>query len=208
MPFSRRKFLASVAGIPLLLCLPGRAFAAVNIHKKAGEVRINGRLATESSIIKAGDKVTVPADGEVAISIGEDAFLLRGGTTLETEAGDNAAVTGLRLVTGAMLAVFGKRQIPAYIATSMATIGIRGTAVYLSLQPHAMYGCTCYGDTEVQILDSSEIEQISATHHHPYEIAANSQNVMTMREMPIKDHTDDELRMLESYVGRKPAFDM
>jgi hypothetical protein len=173
-----------------------------------GEVRVNGKLVTSAAVIKAGDKISVAANGNVAVSIGEDAFLLRGGTTLETEAGGNAAITGLRLLSGAMLAVFGKRQAPAYIVTSMATIGIRGTAVYLSLQPHSMYGCTCYGETEVHILDSSEIEQVGATHHHPYEIAANSQNVMAMREMPIKDHTDDELRMLEGLVGRKPPFDI
>ena len=149
----------------------------------------------------------MPEDGKIAVSIGQDAFLLRGGATLETEARDGVVITGLRLVTGAMLAVFGKREAPAYIVNSIATIGIRGTAVYLSLQPHILYGCTCYGDTDVQIAGSSEIEKISATHHHPYEIALNGENVMAMRPMPVKDHTDDELRMLESLVGRKPLFD-
>ncbi|MCE9633160.1 MAG: hypothetical protein K8Q92_03130 [Methylophilales bacterium] len=208
MTFSRRKFLASAAGIPLLLCLPGRVFAAVSVHQMVGEVHVNGKLATNATVIKAGDKVTVADNGKLVMSIGEDAFLLRGGSMLETEAGDNAVVTGLRLAAGAMLAVFGKRQVPAYITSPVATIGIRGTAVYLSLQPHRMYGCTCYGDTDVQIEGSSDVEQISATHHHPYEIAPNDENLMAMREMPVKDHTDDELRMLEALVGRKPAFDM
>jgi hypothetical protein len=207
MAFSRRKFLASAVSIPLLLSLPGRAFAAANIHQMSGEVLVNGKLATSNTVIKAGDKIEVAANGKLVVSIGADAFLLRGGSTLEIEASDSVVVTGLRLATGAMLAVFGKRQAPTYISSPVATIGIRGTAVYLSLQPHRMYGCTCYGDTEVQIEGSSDIEQISATHHHPYEIAPNDENLMAMREMPIKDHTDDELRMLEALVGRKPAFD-
>lgn len=208
MALSRRTFLARAAGIPLLLCLPGRVFAAVNIHQMTGEVRVNGKLASSATVVKAGDKIEVADDGKLVVSIGEDAFLLRGGSTLMTEAGDSAVVTGLRLAAGAMLAVFGKRQVPAYITSPVATIGIRGTAVYLSLQPHRMYGCTCYGDTDVQIEGATEVEQISATHHHPYEIAPNDENLMAMRAMPIKDHTDDELRMLESLVGRKPAFDM
>lgn len=208
MAISRRKFLASAAAVPLLLCLPGRVLAAASVHQLVGKVRVNGKLASNTTVIKAGDKISVPRGGSIAVSIGEDAFLLRGGSKLETTAGDNAAITGLRLVTGAMLAVFGKRQKPTYISSAVATIGIRGTAVYLSLQPHRMYGCTCYGDTDVQIEGSSFVEKISATHHHPYEIAPNEENTMAMRAMPIKDHTDDELRMLESLVGRKPGFDV
>ncbi|MFM9912212.1 MAG: hypothetical protein ACKVN9_01600 [Methylophilaceae bacterium] len=208
MAFSRRKFLASAASIPLLLCLPGRVLAAANIHQLTGKVRVNGKLASGATVIKAGDKITVPRGASLAVSIGEDAFLLRGGSTLQTTAGDNAAITGLRLFAGAMLAVFGKRQAPTYITSPVATIGIRGTAIYLSLQPHRMYGCTCYGNTDVQIAGSTFVEKISATHHHPYEIAPNEENTMAMRAMPIKEHTDDELRMLEALVGRKPDFDV
>jgi len=97
------------------------------------------------------------------MSIGNDAFLLREGSVLEIARGNNLLVSGLRLLTGAMLAVFDKRNSPAHIITSIATIGIRGTGVYLSTDPHKLYTCTCYGKTELRM--GRKIKQVSATHH-------------------------------------------
>lgn len=204
---SRRRFLATAAAIPILLSLPGRASAATRIHQLEGRVYVNNRLANPETVIKAGDKIEVLQGAKLAVSIGGDAFLLRENTVLEMAGDGSAVVTGLRLLTGSLLAVFDKRQQPIAIHTPDAVIGIRGTAVYLNQQPHTLYGCTCYGETDVQIAGQEAVERIRATHHHPYEIAPGDDNVMGMKEMPIKDHTDDELRLLESYVGRKPAFD-
>jgi hypothetical protein len=203
---SRRRFLVNTAIAPLLLWLPGRAAAASTIHQLEGPVFVNNRPATEATSIKDGDQIVVAHGGKLAISIGGDAYLLRGGTVLETSGHGNAVISGLRLVTGAMLAVFAKRRKPAYIVTSTATIGIRGTGVYLSTQPHRLYTCTCYGETDLRI--GHHVEQISATHHNAHEIAPDSNGLMAMKSMEVIDHTDDELRMLEGYVGRVPPFDL
>ncbi len=201
---SRRRFLAGAAIAPLLLWLPGRSYARSTIHQITGEVYVNHRLATEATVIRAGDRIVVAHGGELAISIGGDAFLLREGTVLETSG--HAVISGLRLLTGAMLSVFAKRRKPAYIITSTATIGIRGTGVYLSVQPHRLYTCTCYGTTDLRI--GQHVEQISATHHNAHEVAPDGNGLMAMKSMEVLDHTDDELRLLESYVGRKPTFDL
>jgi hypothetical protein len=200
---SRRRFLANAAVVPLLLWLPGRAAAASTLHQLEGPVFVNNRPATKATSIKAGDRIVVAHGGKLAMSIGGDAYLLRGGTVLEIAG--QGIVSGLRLVTGAMLAVFAKRRKPAYIVTSTATIGIRGTGVYLSTQPHSLYTCTCYGETDLRI--GRHVEQISATHHNAHEIAPDSNGLMAMKSMEVIDHTDDELRMLEGYVGRVPPFD-
>jgi hypothetical protein len=203
---SRRRFLSNAAIAPLLLWLPGRANAASTIHQIEGAVYVNNRPATDATSIMAGDKLVVAHGGKLAMSIGGDAFLLREGTVLETSGQSNAVISGFRLLTGAMLAVFDKRKKPAYIVTSTATIGIRGTGVYLSAQPHRLYTCTCYGNTDLRI--GHHVEQISATHHNAHEVAPDSNGLMTMTSMEVLDHTDDELRMLEGYVGRKPLFDL
>lgn len=156
--------------------------------------------------LRAGDKIVVAYGGELAMSIGGDAFLLREGSVLEIARGDNLLVSGLRLPTGAMLAVFDKHNSPVHIVTSTATIGIRGTGVYVSAQPHKLYTCTCYGETDLRM--GRQIEQISATHHNAHEVSDSSHGTMTMQSMEVIDHTDDELRTLESYVGRIPSFDM
>lgn len=206
LSLSRRSFLTAAAVSPLLLCLPRRAVAASSIHELEGQVYINNRLATHAAAIRAGDEVVVAHGGRMVMSIGGDAFLLRQGTVLEVVGQNNPVVSGLRLVTGALLAVFEKRRRPAYIVTSTATIGIRGTAVYLSAEPHKLYTCTCYGKTDLRF--GKQVEQISATHHNAHEVSADASGHMSMISMEVIDHTDDELRMLESYVGRKPAFDL
>lgn len=201
---SRRRFLVSAAIAPLLLCLPYGADASSTIHQIEGEVYVNNRLATEATAIRAGDKIVVAHGGKLAMSMGGDAFLLREGTVLEIVG--QGLISGLRLLTGAMLSVFAKRRKSVYIATSIATIGIRGTGVYMSTQPHRLYTCTCYGETDLRM--GHHVEHISATHHNAHEISPDSGGTMEMKAMLVTDHTDDELRMLEGYVGRKPAFDM
>lgn len=203
---SRRRFIAGVAAIPLFLALPGRAASNSTIHKLEGQVYVNNRLANMDTQLRAGDKIVVAYGGELALSIGGDAFLLREGSALEIARGNNLLVSGLRLLSGAMLAVFDKRNSPVHIVTSTATIGIRGTGVYVSAEPHRLYTCTCYGETDLRM--GRHVEQISATHHNAHEVSDNGKGAMTMQSMEVLGHTDDELRMLESYVGRKPLFDM
>ena len=203
---SRRRFLTTAAMAPLLLWLPGRADAASTIHELEGSVYVNNRLASTATIIRAGDHIVVAHGGKLVMSIGGDAYLLREGTALEVAGHNNIVVSGLRLLTGAMLAVFAKRSQPTRIITSTATIGIRGTAVYVSAEPHRLYTCTCYGHTDLSI--GRHVEQISATHHNAHEVAPDDTGTISMRSMEVIDHTDDELRMLENLVGRKPPFDV
>jgi len=207
---SRRRFMQAALAVPIMLTLSGRAFSSANIHQLRGEVFINNRPADLGSRITAGSKIVVSHDGELAFSIGGDAFLLRGGTALELVGG--SVISGLRLLTGSLLGAFEQRKKPAHIVTSVATIGIRGTAVYVSAEPHRLYTCTCYGETDLRI--GRHQQHISASHHAAHEIvkdpsgkASDKMAGMALNSMDVIDHTDDELRMLESLVGRVPAFD-
>ena len=53
----------------------------------------------------------------------------------------------LRLLTGSLLSVFGERGANQALSvnTSTATIGIRGTGIYMEAEPDLTYLCTCYG---------------------------------------------------------------
>ncbi len=202
---SRRRFLGQLVTAPLLLWLPLEANAASTIHAIEGSVYVNHRPATLNTRIRAGDKIVVSHDGKLVMRMGEDAYLLRGGSVIEIARSGHLA-GGLRLITGALLAVFGKRTRGTHIVTSVATIGIRGTAVYLDSSPHRLYTCTCYGETELRI--GKHTEHISASYHSAHEISGLSANAMQMKSMEVSDHSDDELRMLEGLVGRKPEFDL
>ena len=81
-------------------------------------------------------------NSEDAFRIGRDAMLVRRNSTLEVVA------NGFRLVTGAVLTVFSPGR-SRQLTTPTATIGIRGTAVYLEAQRGRTYACTCYGEAEL-----------------------------------------------------------
>ena len=133
----RRAFLlkASALGAGLLLPVTG---SAAQIKTLQGKVTVNGKPAAKGTPIKPGDKVATGAGAKLAFVIGQDAFLLRENSRLELQkagSGGAAVVSGLRILTGALLAVFGKGN--RDIRTATATIGIRGTGVYLESEPDA-----------------------------------------------------------------------
>ncbi len=205
---SRRKFLISAAALPLAAIVPIQALAASSvIHELQGMVTVNKKPLTRASTIKNGDEIIVSPDGKLVFSIGEDAFLVRGGSTLQVYAEQNSVlVSALRLVNGAMLGVYGKRKTTTRVFTATATIGIRGTAVYVAVTPEKLYTCTCYGHTDLIV--GLEKADVIATHHNAHVVATGKNGGSQMKAFEVIDHTDDELRMLEALVGRKPIFDV
>lgn len=205
----RRQFLSSAAALPFALYLPlgnaGQKLTGV-IRELQGDVFINKRIAHQSSSIQAGDRLSVAYGGKLIFSMGEDSYLLQEGTSLEVASKDNSVVSGLRLLTGGLLSVFGKRDTPTRIYTHTATIGIRGTGVYLNSQPGNLYFCTCYGKTDLH-LGHNHDEHIESTHHNAFNITGKSEKSMTMTATEVIGHTDDDLRLLEGYSNRKPPFD-
>ena len=113
---------------------------------------------------------------------------------------------GLRIITGAVLSVFTPGQ-PKRVQTATATIGIRGTAVYIEAVEVRTYVCTCYGEADIEsAADPSARETIRTQHHEQprYVMAKGSPQMLMIA--PVINHTDAELTMLESLVGRQPPF--
>jgi hypothetical protein len=184
--------------------LPSTA-AAANIHRLQGTAFINRHRARPNSIIRPGDLVTTSHNSSISFSVDGDAFLLKGQASLRIGAERSVFIDTLRLLTGKLLSVFesGRNR---RIITARATIGIRGTGCFLNVQPRSLYYCNCYGQTDMHLQDHSE--HFSATHHNAHEVKFDGDHFMGMAATEVKDHTDDELRMLEGLVGRVPAFDL
>jgi hypothetical protein len=165
-----------------------------------GEVRVNGEPARQGMEIRRGDSLVTGANGEALFVIDRDAMLVRGNSSLSL-AGDT-----LRVVTGAVLSVFASGQ-RKRIETSTAVIGIRGTGVYVEAEPARTYVCTCYGETELAARDDPAAVEVLRTRHHeqPRYIMARGSPQMLM-VAPVINHTDAELVLLESLVGRRPPF--
>ena len=180
-----------------------------SIFSLEGDVRVNGGQADLATRIRGGDVVSTRDDSEVIFAVGSDSFILRSNSEMEVE-GPGFFVNTLRMLTGSVLSVFGKRQSSQQLTmhSSTATIGIRGTGVYMESEPDLSYLCTCYGLVGLysnQDLNDSEL--IAATHHDaPKYISNRKIRDSHIRPAPFKNHTDAELKLLEAIVGRDVPF--
>jgi hypothetical protein len=79
--------------------------------------------------------------------------------------------------------------------------------VYVESAADKTYVCTCYGEAElVPEADPAARETVKTSHHdQPRYIMARGAPQMIMRA-PVLNHTDAELVMLESLVGRNVPF--
>lgn len=176
---------------------------AVGLHSFKGSVSINGQSARIGMLIKAGDAVITGRNSEAVYVTGQDAFLQRDNSSVIF--GD-AASGFFRIVTGKLLSVFGKGSKKLVVST--ATIGIRGTGCYIESTPAQTYFCLCYGEAKVVPNAAQDQHKVIITRHHdqPFTIGAESHGVNIMAPAPVINHTDAELTLLESLVGRRPLF--
>jgi hypothetical protein len=221
----RRRFLQRLSALGLAGALGWEREAlaqgerAPGVYRVRGTVRVNGKPAKRGLIVKPGDTVETGRGSQAVFVIGKDAFLLRASSRVETgfsaaaaqNAGtaDNVFADVLRLTTGKLLSVFSPG--PRRIETATATIGIRGTGLYLEVEPRRTYACTCYGEVELQPRDRPEEKETVSTTHHEQPRYIYADGAMPpggmMQKAPVVNHTDAELILLESLVGRKPPFD-
>ncbi|HEY5898727.1 MAG TPA: hypothetical protein VIV54_14255, partial [Burkholderiales bacterium] len=146
---TRRFFLAAMTGA--LLPLPARSQAPWGVVRElSGEVTLNDFPVTRASALRAGQSLRTGADGRIWFMLGGDAYFLRPNSTLrlDTSRPSEPVVDFLRLVTGALGSTFA-RGMRRSLVTPTATIGIRGTGVYLECTRDVTYACTCFGTTEI-----------------------------------------------------------
>lgn len=205
---SRRNSLKAGVVASTTLLLPEQGIAAQygrSIKSMRGVVRVNRRQAQSYTPIKAGDTVEVAPGGFVRFVVERDSYLLRGGSRLRIESSGYGIISGLRLFTGALMGVFEKGGL-RQVRTNHATIGIRGTGIYLDSKPEETYFCTCYGETEIEIAGHKEV--VTATHHNALLLKTPKNNPWSIdRSIGMLGHSDDELRESEYYVGRRVPFD-
>lgn len=195
-------FVASpLARAGMLGKVPHELPAGKSIYSLRGEFSVNGLTANADTHIGPGDVLHTGSGSMAIFVVGKDAFLMRGSSEMHLS-GDNLMVEGMRLVTGAVLSVFGKSR--HHLATPTATIGIRGTGLYVEAQPDLAYVCTCYGTTEISNTAAPDKAETIVSKHHdaPRYVAADG----SIRPAPFVSHSDEELMLIETLVGRTPPF--
>ena len=180
-----------------------------SIYRLTGEVYVDSELANLTTIIKPNSVVRTGYKSSVIFAVAGDAFILRENSELRLSSQGNVLIEGLRLLSGKLLSVFGKRPESHSITTSTATIGIRGTGIYVESEPELSYVCTCYGKTQIRSqTDPNQSEDIvTLRHESPRYILDSPRDGKLIIPAPIINHTDAELVMIEELVGRRVPFD-
>lgn len=166
------------------------------IRELRGTAFVNGRPAQLGMAVRPGDTVTTEGDGEVVYVVGRDAYMQSANTRVQFAAG---GVTSLRVLTGALTAVFGRGV--KTITTPVATAGIRGTGCYIEVEPRRTYFCLCYGSVALRPRGGDARRYTTRHHESPYWVEKGR-----LTRAPMINHEDATLVMLENLVGRQPPF--
>jgi len=195
--------------------------AGRSVFRVSGRAWVNGNRVNLNTPIGPNDTVKTSRDGELVFVVGNHAMLLRGGSHLVLRAKEESSETNpviglLQLFSGKLLSA--SRNKGMRIITPSATIGVRGTGVYLETEPDRTYFCTCYGDVDIEAShDSASKDSVHATHHErPLVILNEAQPGSSIRSAKDPEftrpgrvklrHSDEELMLIEALVGRTPPF--
>lgn len=211
---ARRRFVARLAatgalGAGGLSAFMSRALAKGDlpaipgINQLRGTATVNGRPAVVGTPVTPRDRVATGPGSLAVVVVKDDAFLVRENTTFEFGE-SRGALSRILIESGRVLSVFGKK--PMVIKARTATIGIRGTGAYLEVDPDRVYFCLCYGEADLDGPGMSAPKRIRTTHHESPLVITDGGGVMAAIPGPVMNHTDDELILLESLVGREPPF--
>jgi len=178
--------------------------ATQGVNRLEGTASVGGKPARVGTPVPLGERVATGPDSMAVVVVGEDAFLLRANTVIEAR-GSRGVLSDLLISTGRVLTVFSNK--PVAIKASHATIGIRGTGAYIEVEPERTYFCLCYGEAEIVPVAAPDASEVVRTRHHeaPRFIYGKGRATV-MERAPVINHWDDELILLESLVGRVPAF--
>ena len=189
---------------------PTKLPANQSIYRLQGSVSVNGTTANLQTLIRVGDTVETGKDSELVFVVGTHSMILRGESRLviegEKKESTSLLITGLRLISGKILSA--SRHSRMRLSTTTATVGIRGTGWYAESDPEQTYFCTCYGVADIAAShDPQTSETVTAKRHdRPLYILGKSAGAKAIRNAPFINHTDQELLLIETLVGRTPPF--
>jgi hypothetical protein len=180
------------------------AQARSNIVDLYGDARINGRAMTAAATIQTGDSIETGPKSNLVFVVGNSAFQVRENSRMTIERGATlAAVSFLRLLTGAVVSVWGKGQ-NRRIITPTLTAGIRGTGVYTEVfaqQSYRSYFCNCYGTVDLEASGSTALSK--ADYHQAFWGEVQPKDGMFLTPAKAINHTDEELEFLARLINQR-----
>jgi hypothetical protein len=206
--FQRRGFLQAAASWTAMGGFgAAQAQSRSNVVQLLGDATVNGQRLRPEQSVQTGDQITTGPNSTLIFVLGNSAFHVRQNTMMTVERGVSLfAVSVLRLITGAVVSVWGKGT-SRQIVTPTLTAGIRGTGVYTEVfekQGNRSYFCNCYGT--VDMAAGADRTVSVSEYHQAYwgEVASKDGRMLTTAKAI--NHTDEELEFLARLTGQRTAW--
>jgi hypothetical protein len=206
--FQRRSFLqAAAAWTSLGGIATAQAQSRSNVVELVGDATVNGQRLLSQQGIQSGDEVVTGPDSRLIFVIGNSAFHVRQNSRMTVERGASInAVSLLRLLTGAVVSVWGKGS-SRQIVTPTITAGIRGTGVYTEIfenQGGRSYFCNCYGTVDMSAGRDKAVSR--ADYHQAFWGEVQPKDGRSLTPAKAINHTDEELEFLARLVDQRTAW--
>ena len=192
---------------PMAVLAMGAQSLPDGVHRAEGDVRVNDKSVRAGAPVASGDTVSTGNASHAVVVLNRAVYLIREQTRLTVTVNSRGSKVraAIRVFSGRLLSVFGGGL--NQISTQTAVIGIRGSGLYVAVEPRRTYACTCYGKALIQTADDADIsERVQTRHHEAPRYIYGPSSPVRITPAPVVDHTDAELIMLEAVVGRKPPF--
>lgn len=208
--FHRRDALKAAAAWVAMGGLPAAlAQQRSNVVQMTGDAMLNGLALQPGQSIQTGDQVRTGPGANLMFVIGNAAFQVRQNSTLAVERGNSLnAVSLLRLVTGAVVSVWGKGTSRSIVMPTI-TAGIRGTGVYSEVfaeQNNRSYFCNCYGTVELE--SDGEKRLSTSDYHQAFFGEIEPKDGRRLTPAGAINHTDEELEFLAKLVDQRTNWQM
>jgi hypothetical protein len=206
--FQRRQTIQAAAAWVALGGLPAAiAQQRSNVVDFVGDVLLNGQRMRPQQTVQTGDEILTGPASRLVFMIGNAAFHVRQNSRMTVERGATLhTVSLLRLLTGAVVSVFGRGSSRA-IVTPTLTAGIRGTGVYTEVLPdQRSYFCNCYGT--VDMVARRDRAQSVSSYHQSFWGEVEPRNGHYLTPASAINHTDEELEFLARLIGQQTAWEI
>jgi hypothetical protein len=206
--FQRRSFLQAAAAWTTMGGFgAAQAQSRSNIVEMVGDTLINGARLLPQQTIQTGDQILTGPKSNLIFVIGNAAFHVRQNSNMTVERGSSLnAVSLLRLLTGAVVSVWGKGTSRQIITPTM-TAGIRGTGVYTEIFANLdgrSYFCNCYGTVDMAA-GRDKVVSVS-DYHQAFWGEVSPKDGQTLRPAKAINHTDEELEFLARLTNQRTAW--
>jgi hypothetical protein len=175
-----------------------------NIVELTGDALLNGQRLLPGHAIQSGDEIVTGPKSNLVFVVGDSSFQVRQNSHMVVERATSVSVvSALRLLTGAVVSVWGKGT-QRRIVTPTVTLGIRGTGTYTEVFPEQdfrSYFCNCYGTVEVGA--GTDLVLSQSDYHQSFwaePVAKNGQFLFPAKAI---NHTDEELEALAGLVNQR-----